>query len=106
MKLTDHTQEALAATACQVVVEAFQQVCQWEGHCCCLANRDAGAVAAHENNNYYYLELPLESADAAAVKKVNHSDVLPMCSNYVILRDCEYPMYWQHLLDYLHHYHY
>lgn len=93
MKLTDHTQEGQAATACQVAVEAFQQVCQWDGHCC-LANRDA-AVAAHENN-YYYLELPLESADAAAVKKVNHSDVLPMCSSYVILQDCEYPMYWQH----------
>ena len=105
MKLTDHTQEGQAATACQVAVEAFQQVCQWDGHCC-LANRDAGAVAAHENN-YYHLELPLESADAAAVKKVNHSDVLPMCSNYVILQDCEYPMYWQHQLDYLHHhYHY
>ena len=94
MKLTDHTQEGQAATACQVAVEAFQQVCQWDGHCC-LANRDAGAVA-HENNYYYYLELPLESADAAAVKKVNHFDVLPMCSSYVILQDCEYPMYWQH----------
>lgn len=85
-------------------MEAFQQVCQWDGHCC-LANRDDAAVA-HENNYYYYLELPLESADAAAVKKVNHSDVLPMYSNYVILRDFVYPMYWQHLLDYLHHYHY